>query len=322
MPPKVSVIIPVYKAEKYIEKCVRSLFEQTLDSIEYIFVDDCSPDNSIQIMQNVLEEYPHRKPQVKVIRHETNKGVGQTRQDGIDAATGEYIIHCDPDDWVDVEYYENLYTIGSKNDTEIILGNYIEESDNRAEIKNVNFNFSKTELFHQISLQNLHMALWNKLVRADVAKRFRIPVGVNLWEDLSIMIPILMTSDKIAFSNNGLYHYRIDNPNSIVHHYTKENSLSQIKAIENVEHILHSHNILEILDPKDILRLKWWSKRFLVNTPTKENCDLWRNTFSECNKQSLTLGLDIKSKLISLLLYIQLDYLVRVTLRLNNLLKR
>ena len=90
---KVSVCIPVYGVEKYIERCARSLFEQTLDSMEYVFVDDCSPDNSIEIMQKVLEEYPHRQEQVKIIRHEVNQGVGAARNHAVAACTGNYIIH-------------------------------------------------------------------------------------------------------------------------------------------------------------------------------------------------------------------------------------
>ena len=77
---KVSVCIPVYGVEKYIERCARSLFEQTMkDDIEFIFVDDCTPDKSIEILQKVLEEYPERKNQVKIIRHETNKGLTGAR---------------------------------------------------------------------------------------------------------------------------------------------------------------------------------------------------------------------------------------------------
>ena len=103
--PKVSVIIPVYNVEKYIERCARSLLEQSLKDIEYIFVDDCSPDNSITMLENILKEYPERQPLVKILFHEPNRGLAYTRQEGVDAAKGEYIIHCDSDDWVEPEMY-------------------------------------------------------------------------------------------------------------------------------------------------------------------------------------------------------------------------
>ena len=77
--PKVSVSVPIYNVEKYIEKCVRSLFEQTLDDIEYIFVNDCTPDKSMDILRRVLVEYPQRQEQVKVIDHKVNKGSATVR---------------------------------------------------------------------------------------------------------------------------------------------------------------------------------------------------------------------------------------------------
>ena len=97
--PKVSVIIPVYNAEKYLHRCLESLFAQTLAEIEYIFIDDASPDNSFAILSEWIEQND-RKNQVKIIRHACNMGVSQSRQDGMDVATGEFIIHCDPDDWI------------------------------------------------------------------------------------------------------------------------------------------------------------------------------------------------------------------------------
>ena len=80
--PKVSVIIPVYGVEKYIERCARSLFEQTLDDIEYLFIDDCTPDKSVDILKHVLEEYPQRKSQVVIHRMEKNSGQAAVRKWG------------------------------------------------------------------------------------------------------------------------------------------------------------------------------------------------------------------------------------------------
>ncbi len=95
---KVSVIIPVYGVEKYIERCTRSLFEQTLDDMEFIFVNDCTKDNSIAIIERIAEEYPLRKSQIHILNHQVNKGLPIARQTGLRVATGEYIAHCDSDD--------------------------------------------------------------------------------------------------------------------------------------------------------------------------------------------------------------------------------
>lgn len=122
--PKVSVIIPVYRTEKYIERCVRSLFNQTLDEIEYLFIDDCSPDNSIKILNNVLEDYPHRKEQVIIHRMSRNSGQAIVRNWGMQNATGEYVIHCDSDDWVDADMYRAMYDKAVEEHSDVVICDY------------------------------------------------------------------------------------------------------------------------------------------------------------------------------------------------------
>ena len=121
---KVSVCIPVYGVEKYIERCARSLFEQTMsDGIEFIFVNDCTPDKSIEILEKVLAEYPHRKKQTQIINHEKNSGLVAARKTGLAHATGEYIIHCDSDDWVDVDFYQVMYETAINNNADVVKNN-------------------------------------------------------------------------------------------------------------------------------------------------------------------------------------------------------
>ena len=91
---KISLLIPIYGVENYIEQCARSLFSQSYTSIEYIFVDDCTKDRSIEILQSVMEDYPDRKEDILLIRHEHNKGLGAARRTAFEAATGEYIMKC------------------------------------------------------------------------------------------------------------------------------------------------------------------------------------------------------------------------------------
>ena len=89
----VSVIIPIYNVECFITRCATSLLEQTLQEVEFIFVDDATPDNSIHLLQEVLERYPKRKEQVKLIRHVINQGLPAARNIGLAVASGEYIFH-------------------------------------------------------------------------------------------------------------------------------------------------------------------------------------------------------------------------------------
>ena len=127
MQPKVSVIITVFNCEKYIETCACSLFEQTLDNIEYVFVNDASTDNSITILNRIIRNYPTLERHTIIINIKRNRGVSNARQIGIGKATGEYIIHCDSDDWIDKNMYEQLYKKAKETDADIVGCNFRHE---------------------------------------------------------------------------------------------------------------------------------------------------------------------------------------------------
>ena len=118
--PAVSVIIPVYKVEPYIARCARALFSQTMEDLEFIFVDDCTPDASIAVMREVLQEFPERKEQVVVYRMPQNSGLVAVRMQGLALARGEYVIHCDSDDAVDPEAYQLMYEKAVAEDLDIV----------------------------------------------------------------------------------------------------------------------------------------------------------------------------------------------------------
>ena len=121
----ISIITPLYKAENFIERCADSLFGQTFTDIEYIFVDDCSPDSTVKRLRQVLDRYPARKPQTKIIGHERNRGVAAARNTGLDAATGDYVYYVDADDYIEPDaieaYKEYLFPLAT-----IITPNYRE----------------------------------------------------------------------------------------------------------------------------------------------------------------------------------------------------
>lgn len=112
--PKVSVIVPIYNVENYIERCVRSLMEQTLDDIEYIFVNDATPDNSMDVLNRVIEDYPQRSAMIKIFNHETNKGQSSARNLGIKNSSGKYIFFVDSDDEITKDAIKIFYDTSEK----------------------------------------------------------------------------------------------------------------------------------------------------------------------------------------------------------------
>ena len=217
--PKVSVIIPVYKAEKYINRCLDSLFRQSIDNIEYIFIDDKSPDNSIQLITESLHKYPNRIGQVKIIRNDKNLGVGDSRQKGVDNASGEYVIHCDPDDWVDENMYELLYKKAIEEKAEIVLCDYIIEKYNNQEIVSLKVDHCTSRyLVAALVKGRIHGSLCNKLVKRELLTKnnIRFIQGLNICEDLIMCIKILSHDITISYFPHALYHYdQVSNPGSL-----------------------------------------------------------------------------------------------------------
>ena len=233
--PKISVIIPVYKAEPYIERCVRSLFSQTLDDLEYIFIDDCTPDNSISVLKAVLDEYPNRRDQVKIVNHQHNQGVSQSRQDGFDATTGEYVIHCDPDDWIEPEMYELLYDKAKSGNFDIVGCDFWEEFDNKSTTKLQEFSLTPKDIFVAILDGDLHPSLWSRLIRRQfiIENNVVFDPDICLSEDANYVFPLHLASERVAWLHQPLYHYRMA-ADRITHRIGEKQIFSHIKVIKSI----------------------------------------------------------------------------------------
>lgn len=235
--PKVSIIIPIYKVEHYIEKCVRTLFGQTLDSLEYIFVDDCSPDNSVSIIERVLCDFPERKKLVKIIRHKNNQGIGQSRQDGVDASTGEYIIHCDSDDWVEQNMYELLYYKAKETDADMVICDYsYVDKDILTYCVQCPQELNSISLLEGISGRkhlSIHGGTWNKLIKAELYKSVKFSSDINYCEDVYFWFQILKKELKISYVKKALYYYAY-NTSSITQTYSDNAQTKDINLINKV----------------------------------------------------------------------------------------
>ena len=221
--PKVSVIIPVYGVEKYIERCARSLFEQTLDDIEFIFVNDCTPDNSISILETTLSEYPNRKHQVRIINQPRNMGAAQARKDGILAADGEYVIQCDSDDWVDPNMYFDMLKQAETTGSDLVMCKKINMSDGK---RNTTITDTivdnKEQMISLIISGKTSVSLCCRLVRKQLFldKRFIFPSS-HMKEDTVISAQLAYLSNK-STSVDGPYYYYFSNPNSVCQSITEE----------------------------------------------------------------------------------------------------
>lgn len=123
---KLSVIVPFYGVEKYIARCAESLMRQTTqDDVEFIFVNDATKDNSFDVLQKVLTEYPEREEQVTILHHERNKGLPAARNTSLSIAKGKNIYHCDSDDYLERDVLEVLYRKADENKSDIVMERFL-----------------------------------------------------------------------------------------------------------------------------------------------------------------------------------------------------
>ena len=214
MTPAISVIVPVYMAEVYLHRCVDSLLAQTFQDFEILLIDDGSPDKSGEI----CDRYAQKDSRVRVF-HKDNGGVSSARQCGIDNAYGEYTIHADPDDWVELNMLEALYSKAKNEDADIVICDYYEDRKDRIALRKINIeSLSPLILLDKLLQQELHGATWNKLIRRSCYGKYNIkfPDNIIRWEDLFVICNILLHPVKVAYLPQAFYHYDLTiNANSI-----------------------------------------------------------------------------------------------------------
>ena len=235
--PKVSVIVPVYKAEAYLCRCVDSLLAQTFQDYEILLIDDGSPDKSGKI----CDEYARKDSRIRVF-HKENGGVSSARQCGIDNALGEYTIHADPDDWVEPNMLEELYVKAKEENADMVICDYYENKSGKITLRELMLGgLSSQSLLKKFLKQELHAATWNKLIKKSCYVKYNVefPLNIIRWEDLYVICKFLLHPIKIAYLPKAYYYYDLTiNSDSIVRKPTIQGLMSQIYFIEYFSKIL------------------------------------------------------------------------------------
>lgn len=205
---KVSVIIPIYKVEPFIVHCAETLLAQTLADVEFIFVDDASPDDSVKLLRSVIEAHPEREGRVKLLTHTENKGLPAARNTGLAAATGEYIFHCDSDDFVEPDMLEVLYQTAVERNADIVWCDwYLSFERNERYMSQPDYATPLDALRGMLS-GAMKFTVWNKLVRRSLYMEHDIafPEGYGMGEDMTMML-LFANATKVAHLPKAFYHY-------------------------------------------------------------------------------------------------------------------
>jgi glycosyltransferase involved in cell wall biosynthesis len=211
--PGISIIVPVYNASLFLEKCLNSLINQTYKNIEIICIDSYSTDNSLDI----LKKFKQTDNRIRIIEEKENKGAGYNRNLGISSVTKEYIGFVDSDDYVDLDFYEKLYTVGKKYNADIVMGG----------TKIISYQLNKIMLIHNYNFKFEHSfdkkiktlkegTCWDKIYKTKLIKsnkNIRFPEGVVHEDNLFVLKAIYNCNKLITVS--GSYYYWIRNPYSV-----------------------------------------------------------------------------------------------------------
>lgn len=309
---KISVIVPIYKVEQFIVRCVTSLMEQTLQNIEYIFVDDASPDNSIGLLKEVIKKYPHRDLDIKILKHAQNKGLPAARNTGLSVAMGEYIFHCDSDDYVELDMLEHLYRVAKDKNADIVWCDWFLSFEKNERYMNQPAYNTSMEALKGLLGGALKYNVWNKLIRRDLYEKNKIlfPVGYNMGEDMTI-IRLFAHADKVAYLPRAFYHYVQLNSGAFSRNYSEKRLgelLYNVSIVENEIYHLFGRQF-----EKELSFFKLNVKFPFLISAENEKYELWKSWYPEANKYILENNyLSLRSRIIQWLAWKNQFWLIKL----------
>ncbi len=227
----VSIIVPIYKTEKYLNKCIDSIVNQTYKHLEIILVDDGSPDHCPQM----CDAWAKKDERIQVI-HKKNGGLSSARNTAIDIISGEYVIFVDSDDWIDLDMVASMLEFAETNDADIVSGGfYFERTDGTSSVQT----FSKRlyidrEIAQNLLLDSIRPEVCSKLYRSELVKQFRFDETIKYAEDLPYNFYLMLQAKKLFSTGIPCYHYLQNSGNSITTPYITDARATSWKIFHDI----------------------------------------------------------------------------------------
>ena len=260
MKPLVSVIVPVYKVEPYIAACAESLFTQTWPALEFIFVNDATPDRSMEVLEALIDSrFAALRPRIVRIDKRVNEGLPQARRTGVERACGEWILHVDSDDFLERDAVERLLA-AVQDDTDVVYFHIRKEwSGGRRRVSRDARYASGAEYARDIVHFRAHGFLWNKLMRRRLYERELFYPRYNMHEDIVLSCQLLQGARGVVRLPEPLYHYRRDNPAAVTRERKAARRLQSARNFLDLYEYWHGREDSPIaaLEPDLLLRPAW-----------------------------------------------------------------
>lgn len=317
MTKKVSVIVPIYNVEKFIEKTINSLINQTYDNIEIILVDDGSPDSSPQI----CDKYSKKDSRIKVI-HKNNSGVSYARNTGIKVSSGDYIMFVDGDDYVEPDYVEYFVNLIKKTQTEMAISYCVFDIHKKNQVKKDFIDvISSEKAVEQIYLEKINVAVWNKIYSKEIISKYNILFDENIWygEGMLFNIEFLQFIKNVGVGNKRVYN-QVYNSESAMRKFSLESNYCGLRSLD-----IQKEKIK--MDSKKILNGWLYHKRqfnvSILSGIIENNMeDKYKNEVKECIKNlkkdifiPVIVNIPLKNKFYSLLISINPILFVKLKIK-------
>lgn len=313
--PKVSVIVPVYNTELYVERAIISLMEQTLDDVQFIIIDDGSKDNSLNIIKQVIARYTARQGQVTLISRE-NRGVAATRAQGMELATGDYVIHLDSDDWAELNWLEALYTKAIEDNADVVVCDYLAVYEDNIEYIHMPAEKSGDLCLKQQLCDKQRGYTWNKLISRKVLGEIDHPfiVSINYLEDFIYVMKCFYASNTVSYLERCLYNYNQQNTNSITKGMSSSKRNDILSTVSYVSDFLLKSN-RDICFANDLITFKIKQKTFLIYGEWQSvKIDTWQ-LFPDTNPYVFSAEIPLHFKLCMMIANLKLYRLASIVMR-------
>lgn len=298
---KVSVIVPIYKVEKFIARCADSLLGQTLEKVEFIFVNDATPDKSMAVLQDVITKYPAKKTDIVLLTHNENKGLPAARNTGLEHAKGEYIFHCDSDDYVEPDMLEKMYLAASEKQADIVWCDwYLSFTQNERYMKQPDFATAEEALKAMLG-GRMKFNVWNKLVKRELYTENNIafPSGYAMGEDMTMMM-LFVHAKRVTYMPKAFYHYVKLNTSAISSNYSEKSWDALKYNVTRIEKYLQ--NIYGDKFDREIAFLKLEVKfPLLIMSAQLSSYHLWNECYPEANSFILkNKNVSLRSRIVQI----------------------
>ena len=245
---KVSILVPVFNAGQYFEKCLRSLFGQTYVNLEFIFIDDCSSDNSATIFENTAKDFESRSNSIVYIRHSENQGVAASRNEAIERATGDFICFVDADDYIEQDYVATLMAAQNIDNRDMVWCDAVMHTDEGNHLLTEPLYKDRQTMINTYCCltANYTMVLWRRLIRRSLFTTHNIhcATGFNYAEDKVLLSQVAYYTERFGKVDKPLYHYNRMNTSSLVAQRNRQFNADifrqEVHNIETIEEFFSS----------------------------------------------------------------------------------